>query len=133
MADSTSRFVSSTAAAQAAAFERDPSADELRRRVASRFRVLAASTAELRTELNERVRAAKDLKGRALRHPWWLAGMAGGAGLLTASILKRTRGPLGFRLVSLLAAGLVKGVAQRIQKRATEGVDERRLGAAWRR
>ena len=119
MAGSASRLVSSMAATEPSpAFERDPSADELRRRVASRFRVLAASTAELRTEINGYVRAAKDLKGRALRHPWWLVGMAGGAGLVTASLLRRTRGSLGVRLAALLAAGLVKGVAQRLQKRA---------------
>jgi len=110
MADTAAGSLTSTSAVADEAI-REPSADELRARAAARFRALAAITGDLRSEVSERARAMTDLKGQLRRHPLWILGLAGGAGLAVASLLGRTRGPRPARLAALLLGVLARRVA----------------------
>jgi hypothetical protein len=65
----------------------DASIEEMRERVSSRFRAVGAAAGALRAE----VRAATDPRRIARRHPAWVLGAAAGAGLLAASLVRRSR------------------------------------------
>ena len=65
----------------------EPTLDEMRERVASRFQSVARSAEDLRSE----VRATTDWRTQTARHPWWTLGAAAGAGLLVAKGLLRRR------------------------------------------
>lgn len=110
----------------------EPSAEELRARVAARFRSLAATTSELRAEVSDRVRDVTDLKGQARRHPLWMLGLAGGAGLAATSLLGRTRRGRSARLAAPLAGLLVRFAARWLALRARERASERRWRPASR-
>jgi hypothetical protein len=112
---------------------REPTADELRQRVATRFRSLASSTSALRGEVRSRVQATTDVKRQALRHPLWVVGLVAGAGLLGAGMLRRRRGPIAARVAGLIAGVLVKRVAKRLESKLAYRVSERRSYGARRR
>jgi hypothetical protein len=63
------------------------SVEELRERVSERFRSVGATAGALRAE----VRDAADWRRVARRHPAWVAGVAAGAGLLVAALVRRGR------------------------------------------
>jgi len=65
----------------------EPTLDEMRERVASRFRSVARSAEDLRSE----VHATTDWRTQTARHPWWTLGAAAGVGLLVAKGLLRRR------------------------------------------
>jgi hypothetical protein len=63
------------------------SVEELRERVSERFRSVGATAGALRAE----VRDAADWRRVARRHPALVAGVAAGAGLLVAALVRRGR------------------------------------------
>jgi hypothetical protein len=84
--------------------------DELRSRVASRFRSLAATRLALRAELH----AATDWRAQARRHPLWAATLAGGVGVASAILLRRGQVRVAVRLLGLVAAAAARRFGRRL-------------------
>ena len=91
---------------------REPTLDERRDRVSSRFRSVGASAEALRGE----VRAVTDWRTQAARHPLWVLGAAVGAGLLVARLLRRGRPVRRDRTVRV-----VRAAAERLEQVAGGG------------
>lgn len=87
----------------------EPTADELRRRVSGRFRSLAVTTGALRREL----RATADWKTQARRHPRWVLGLAVATGLIAVRAMRRRRGPLAARMLSVVAGVVIRRMGRR--------------------